>query len=552
MVVELTTPAWASSNVIDNGDFSSPVEAVGSYSLVSTGTSITGWRVVGVAGNVGVMGGTFQQSGITFEPDHSSQWLDLTGSSDSATGVTQSVSTVAGTRYALQFAVGNVYNPGGIFGLRSTVAVLVNGQRVFTATNSKGRGSSRQIWENFKTSVVAVSNATTLEFLNEDPLADSSNGLDHVSLSQIGAAIVPSSIATSIPTPREALFPLSTLAANGGIAAAVALLLTFPSQLFNQTLQENYGNLALWWRRRFRWLPWPRARRIAQRQTETIATPVSIGSFSRDLSYLENRWVFILVFLSGALANALNDGSFGLNLSSFVTFVAVVFALAIGVTVPTLVGSMYHTLRHGSSPRKLVALPAGLALAVVMVVFSRLINFDPGYLYGFVCGILFTRELPTNERGHVAALNVCTTLTLSALVWVAWVPVNAAAERPGAFVGVVLADDLLGALFVSGLVGSFFGMMPIRGLPGWTIKQWSTSAWVVAFGISVLGLFQILLRPGIAGHGHRPLIMSVILFVLFGAVSVIFHEYFERKNRRARYGKSSLVAEHSSENVGDA
>ena len=137
----------------------------------------------------------------------------------------------------------------------STIALLINGARVFTATNSKGRGSSRQVWENFTTSVVAVSNVTTLESLNEDPLADSSNGLDNVSLTQVGFAIAPSSIVTSIPTPREALFPLSTLAANGGIAAAVALLLAFPSPLFNQTLQANYADFALWWRRRLRWLP---------------------------------------------------------------------------------------------------------------------------------------------------------------------------------------------------------------------------------------------------------------------------------------------------------
>jgi hypothetical protein len=169
-----------------------------------------------------------------------------------------------------------------------------------------------------------------------------------------------------------------------------------------------------------------------------------------------------------------------------------------------------------------------------MVLFSRLINFEPGYLFGFVCGVLFTRELATIEKGHLAALSVCTTLVLSALAWIAWIPVNAAALRPGAFVGVVLADDVLAALFVSGLVGSFFGMMPIRGLPGWTVKQWSTGAWATAFGVSVLGLFQILLRPGIAGHGHRPLITSIVLFVVFGAGSVLFHEHFVRKGPRGR------------------
>jgi len=529
-LVALASPAAASSNQVTNGNFSSPVVATGSYTLISTGTTFAGWRVVGAAGNVGVIGGTFRQNGFAFQSDRTSQWLDLTGDSDTVTGVSQAVSTRAGTRYTLRFAVGNVYNPGGIFGVQSTIAVLINGSNVLTATNSKGRGTTRQVWESFETPFVTASNVTTIEFLNEDPTTDTENGLDDVSLTPEGSAIVPSSIATSIPTPRQALLPLKSLAVNGGIAAAVAMLLTFPSQLFNQTLQANYAELALWWRRRLRWLWIPYVRKSPSAEPE-VATAPATGRVARDLSYLEKRWVFALVFIGGALANAFNDGHFGISWSSLVTLIAVACALALGVVVPALVASTYHTARHGSSPRKLMALPAGLALAVAMVVFSRLINFEPGYLYGFVCGVLFTRELPTNEKGHLAALNVCTTLVLSALAWIAWVPVNAAALRPGAFVGVVLADDLLAALFVSGLVGSFFGMLPIRGLPGWTVKQWSTWAWAGAFGVTLLGLFQILLRPGIAGHGHRPLIVSVILFVLFGAFSILFHEHFESRAR---------------------
>jgi hypothetical protein len=115
---------------------------------------------------------------------------------------------------------------------------------------------------------------------------------------------------------------------------------------------------------------------------------------------------------------------------------------------------------------------------------------------------------------------------------------------------VVLADDLLGALFVSGLVGSFFGMIPIKGLPGWTIKEWNVWAWLAGFAISVLGLFQILLRPGIAGHGHRPLVVSVILFVAFGAGSIEFHEHFERKTRRAHGADAPSFQERVRELLG--
>jgi Protein of unknown function (DUF642) len=531
----LGTPASAATNLVVNGTFSSPVVGAGSDQFIATGAQFMGWRVVGAVGDIAIMSGTFLQNGYTFDADGTSQWLDLTGISNSATGVVQTLPTVDGLRYTLRFATGNVSNPGGIFGVSSSIAVSVNDKVILTTTNTQGRGTTRQVWKDYTTSFVATSNSTRLEFLNLDPSSDTENGLDDVSVTQFGSGIAPSSIATSLPTPRQALLPLSSLAVNGGIAAAVALLLTFPSQLFNQTLQENYADLAMWWRRKLRWLPF--RRRTSSDGGVDNATP---GLFARDLSYLEKRWVFVSVFVGGALANAFNDGHFGLNVSSLVTLIAVACALAIGVAVPALVAAIYHTARHGSSPRKLMALPAGLALAVVMVVFSRLINFEPGYLYGFVCGVFFTRELPTNEKGHLAALSVCTTLVLSALAWIAWIPVDAAALQPNPFFGVVLVDDLLAALFVSGLVGSFFGMMPIRGLPGWTVKRWSNWAWAAAFAVTILGLFQILLRPGIAGHGHRPLIMSIVLFVLFGAGSVLFHEHFERKERRTSSAPASI------------
>jgi hypothetical protein len=523
-VLGLASAAWATSNEIIDGNFTSPALAVGADAFFSTGTNFSGWSVVGASGNVGLTSGAFSQDGFTFDSYHSSQELDLTGTSNSKTGVAQSVPTTVGSRYVLQFAVGNVYDPTGIFGTSSSVEVLINGVDVRTATNSLGRGSSRQLWETFTVPVVATSRLTAIEFLNLDPPSDTANCLDDISFTGTSSSIVPSTIATSIPTPRTALLPLKTLAVNGGIAAAVVMLLTFPSQLFNSTLQQNYSDIMLWWRRKLH--PFMRLRRRqGARDRAAVKAP--------STALLEKRWIFGLVFVGGALADALNDGHFGLTLSSLVTFIAVALSMAIGVALSTVIGTIYHTRRHGSAPRKLIAIPAGLALAVVMVLFSRLIHFEPGYLYGLVCGVVFIRELPANEKGHVAALGVLATLVLSVVSWMIWIPVNAVAERAHPFIGAVVADDILGALFVGGLVGSFFGMIPIRGLPGWTIKQWNVWAWALGFAVSVLGLFQILLRPGIVGHGHRPLVASVILFVAFAVGSVAFHEHFERKQRES-------------------
>jgi hypothetical protein len=334
-----------------------------------------------------------------------------------------------------------------------------------------------------------------------------------------------SRIASSIPTPRTAFSSLSSVAINGGIAAAIAMLLTFPSSLFNETFLENYGDISEWWKRLLR--------KVLPKSLEPRSGPDQPTRQKKERSAKRDRLIFIAVLLIGALVNSLNDGGFGISLSSLFTFVAVTLALASGIAVTALVTDIYHARRHGRSPRRLVAFPMGLVIAAFFVVFSRAINFEPGYLYGIVCGVLFTRQLAKNEEGHVAALSVLATMAVSVVAWLIWVPIDSIAERHGAFFGAVIADDFLAALFVSGLVGSFFGLIPIRGLPGYTIKQWSWLAWAFGFLLALFGLFQILLRPGIAGHGHRPLVVSICLFAAFGVASIVFHEHFENKKRRA-------------------
>ena len=55
------------------------------------------------------------------EPETGKQWLDLTGLSNSATGVAQTVKAVPDATYKLSFALGNVVDAGGTFGKSSTI-----------------------------------------------------------------------------------------------------------------------------------------------------------------------------------------------------------------------------------------------------------------------------------------------------------------------------------------------------------------------------------------------------------------------------------------------
>jgi hypothetical protein len=170
-------------NRIVNGSFESPLVPLRSFRLFSTGQTFTGWKVVGHAGNVAIVKGGFSQNGFTFPAGCGTQFLDLTGTSNTPTGVAQTIATVRNSTHMLTFKVGNVYNPGGIFGTTSTVKVLVNGVLLMTARNTMGAAvPSHVVWEQFSKTFVAATTSTTLSFINADPASDTANGLDCITM----------------------------------------------------------------------------------------------------------------------------------------------------------------------------------------------------------------------------------------------------------------------------------------------------------------------------------------------------------------------------------
>jgi Protein of unknown function (DUF642)/PEP-CTERM motif len=188
LVLFVALPGAVAGASVTNGSFEMPIAPVGGFTNFNTGsTAIPGWTVVGP--QVSIVSGSYTSLGISFPAQVGTQWLDLTGdvANSHADGVTQTVSTTAGTNYTLSYYVGNVVDPSGVFGKTSTVDVYVNGILVQASTNSGG--GTTQAWEQFQTSFLATSSSTLIEFLNGDPSSDNSNGLDNVVLTQTGSAV---------------------------------------------------------------------------------------------------------------------------------------------------------------------------------------------------------------------------------------------------------------------------------------------------------------------------------------------------------------------------
>ncbi len=182
LALPCATQAFAAEtkNLIVNGGFERPALSDW-FKLYPTKTSLEGWTIIGKPGDIAVVRGGFSQRGIVFQPAEGRNWLDLTGGTNTTTGIQQAVPTEIGKRYRLTFKVGNVIDALGPYGVRSSVTVRIDGVRVLTAVNGAGAPGA-MAWKSYVVDFVAKTARTKIAFLNADNRLDNSNGLDLVIL----------------------------------------------------------------------------------------------------------------------------------------------------------------------------------------------------------------------------------------------------------------------------------------------------------------------------------------------------------------------------------
>ena len=173
---------------LKDGGFETPPPPAGWFTTYDLGQKFGPWTVVGPTGsNVAVVSTSTVINGFSFPAKKGMAFLDLTGSNDPglAQGVSQKIKTVPGQAYLVTFFVGNINDPGGIWGTTSTVNVYADGNLVTSATNSGGKaGGTVMVWQKFSATFTATAGATTLSFVSGDFIGQNDEvcGLDAVTV----------------------------------------------------------------------------------------------------------------------------------------------------------------------------------------------------------------------------------------------------------------------------------------------------------------------------------------------------------------------------------
>jgi hypothetical protein len=205
------------------------------------------------------------------------------------------------------------------------------------------------------------------------------------------------------------------------------------------------------------------------------------------------------------------------------------FLLAIGVVLVSfeLPGIVSRRRINGETGR-LRVLPWAIVIAALFVLVSRLVQLQPGYLYGVVLGVLFIKAATSQDEGREAAANAVFTLVVAVVAWfgLGWVR---GAGFPEGDLGALFLQTALAAIVVAGLEAVAFGMMPFQFMPGWVVYRWNRLGWALIFGLGVFAFMHILIGPNtgyLSDLSFEAVMAALGVFAFFGAFTLGFWGYF--------------------------
>jgi hypothetical protein len=311
-------------------------------------------------------------------------------------------------------------------------------------------------------------------------------------------------LASAVPAVTDLNLDPLVIATSVAITAGLLFLVPFPAEIFNNTLAEHHDEILGWVRRRRK----PEGRR-----------------------FWDSPWGVLFFLVASALLYGFLDPAFGFNPSSALTFAGLLIGVAVttfGFALPTLVLRRARAREWG----RLRALPLALLIGIGCVLLSRLIGFLPGYLYGIVLGVAFTREVSDQQEAN--EVTFASTFVLALAVG-SWVMLGLVRSGSGAGALTDLVEAALATVVVSGFEALTIGLLPLGGMPGKVLFDQKKVWWIVIWGLSVLAFFHALVNPQsgyLVDSALVPVATTIGLLVAFTLFSLALWGFFRLRQRR--------------------
>jgi hypothetical protein len=296
-----------------------------------------------------------------------------------------------------------------------------------------------------------------------------------------------------------------------GTSVMLMLVVGYPGSLLGSVVSARYDSVAAWLRRRApavkrrtppRWLVWP-----------GFALAAVIGGFVDP-------------------AFGINGMSLRMLVSGFLGFL--VFNLATWTLVKAVMrrvqpdGKPYIKFRWGS-----------LVILVLAVVVARLLEFQPGVIFGLVSGLAFGLTLAASRDALVILLGSGFGLVAAALGWIGYSLL--APVAPGDPV-LVFFTEFLSGVTIEGVSSLPLALLPLAALDGAALLKWRKWAWAVAYTVGLAAFMLVLLNvPGSFGEVKGDFVRWIAIFLVFAVVAVAVWAVDNYLSVRGRRRKAAAV-----------
>ena len=298
-------------------------------------------------------------------------------------------------------------------------------------------------------------------------------------------------IADAVPTPAQAGVLLIS-------SALLTLALAIPAFLLSRVLAGRYDQ----------WFGWLGRGRVG-RLRESLAAPKS--------STL--RWTFLgagmllAAFIAGFIDP--NFGFNGLSVRLYLTLLATFVLFNVGAWL--VVRAVMRRVQPDASP-SLTFHPASLLVVAVAVLLSRLLQFDPGIVFGLVAGTTFAVTLALSREAIVIITGTAYAAAVALVAWIGYSVLSWLNPLDAAAVGIT---EFLGGLTLEGVSTLPIALIPLASLDGGVLFRWRRWVWAVVYaGGMALFLLVLFNLPGGTTEVDAGFWRWVLVFAVFAVLAV--------------------------------
>ena len=230
-------------------------------------------------------------------------------------------------------------------------------------------------------------------------------------------------------------------------------------------------------------------------------------------------WLMWPGFALAAILGAFVDPAFGLNpmslrvvITLFLSFV--LFNLAAWAVVRRVARRIqpdsqpYLRFRWGS-----------LAIVAVAVLVARLLELQPGVIFGLVAGIAYAVTLQASRSAIITLVGSAFGLALALVGWVGYSLLAPVSD--GGNVALVFLVEFLAGVTIKGVSSLPLSLLPIGTLDGAKVIKWKRVAWGVAYAIGLAAFMLVLLTiPKSWGTIPGDFVRWITLFGIYALLAV--------------------------------